>query len=114
MYTFRRTRSQPVNNIRLGLLREVVIGLLYLSSIIYSLSNLTMDGRNPLISTPTNSVDEQLDPSYTPKLLKATGVSIADHADFENEPNSAKILVLYCGGTIGMKSTSGGMLSRIG
>ena len=50
---------------------------------------------------------EHTDPSYRPKLLKQLGRSIDEvqHFDFLNV---AKILVLYSGGTIGMRSHSGG------
>ena len=48
----------------------------------------------------------QIDPSYRPKVLKRSGLSIESN-EFDLH-NQAKILVLYCGGTIGMKSHGGG------
>ena len=49
---------------------------------------------------------ESIDPSYKPKVLKRSGQSI-DSNEFDLY-NQAKILVLYSGGTIGMKSHGGG------
>lgn len=46
-----------------------------------------------------------IDPSYKHKLLKPSGTSIEST---EWEQNIAKILVLYSGGTIGMRSHGGG------
>ena len=64
--------------------------------------------QNGKLVSPVNLVDEPLDPSYTPKVLKTSGNSIVKRIEFEHETNSAKILVLYCGGTIGMRSYGGG------
>ena len=50
-----------------------------------------------------------VDPSYEPKLLKAYNVSV-DSEDIEFEAsNESRILVLYTGGTIGMRVHGGGM-----
>ena len=55
-------------------------------------------------------VDEPLDIS---RLLKTTaGTSVIKHTELEYEINSAKILVLYCGGTIGMRSHGGGIVNH--
>ena len=51
---------------------------------------------------------ESIDPSYKPKVLKRSGQSI-DSNEFDLH-NQAKILVLYSGGTIGMKSHGGGKM----
>ena len=51
---------------------------------------------------------ESIDPSYRPKVLKRSGLSIESN-EFDIY-NQAKILVLYCGGTIGMKSHGGGKM----
>ncbi len=53
----------------------------------------------------------QVDPSYRPKVLKRSGQSI-DSPEFDVR-NQAKILVLYCGGTIGMRSHGGGEYSKL-
>ncbi len=56
-----------------------------------------------------DSVDNTpVDPSYKHKVLKHTGSSI-ESEDFDQfESNYAKVLVLYTGGTIGMRSHGGG------
>lgn len=52
----------------------------------------------------------RVDPSYKPKKLKFTGTSM-ESSDFEFDPEKeTRILVLYSGGTIGMKSYDGGKL----
>ena len=50
---------------------------------------------------------DHVDPSYRPKLLKHSGTSLTESADW-GEGNLARLLVLYTGGTIGMRSQAGG------
>ena len=71
------------------------------------------------LTSPQQSVDsvgdhvDHVDPSYKPKVLKVSGTSIGLNEYVEK--NQAKILVLYSGGTIGMRSHHGGeyLLSRL-
>ena len=74
--------------------------------------NMDQNGHTHVLAQE-NSVEEPLDPSYTPKLLKTTGNSIVKNTEFECESHSAKILVLYCGGTIGMRSYGGGKCTAL-
>jgi len=60
------------------------------------------------VSSFDSSDSTPVDPSYIPKALNTAGESISEHSGFESERCNAKILVLYCGGTIGMRSHDGG------
>ncbi len=48
-----------------------------------------------------------IDPSYTPKILKTSGVSI-DHDVVGDREHERTVMVLYSGGTIGMRVNSDG------
>ena len=61
---------------------------------------------------PQSPTGKHVDPSYKPKVLKLQGTSIdADEFSVKSKARAkdyAKVLVLYTGGTIGMKSIDGG------
>ena len=71
---------------------------------LYTVKMAEDSARKPRL--PSGTSTESIDPSYRPKLLKRSGLSIESN-EFDLV-NQAKILVLYCGGTIGMKSHGGG------
>jgi len=50
----------------------------------------------------SSSTESQIDPSYTPKILKPSGPSIDLSDEISPSENLANVLVLYSGGTIGM------------
>ena len=52
--------------------------------------------------------DIQIDPSYKPKILKHSGQSIDSPEEFTPEEKTYNVLVLYTGGTIGMRADTGG------
>ena len=86
------------------------------------MSNLDGSNNNKMLAQAGKrlSVDSCLmgppmDPSYQPKILRqcSSSAKTLDDLDQEYEPNPfSKILVLYTGGTIGMKSKGGGTVKH--
>lgn len=64
------------------------------------------DAESPVFSKDLWSSMRFRDPSYKPKVLKKSSTSF-DSDDFDPEKET-RLLVLYTGGTIGMKVHGGG------
>jgi L-asparaginase/Glu-tRNA(Gln) amidotransferase subunit D len=80
----------------------------------YRPDNIIIPSRSRVTSgSSVDSCDSphHVDPSYRPKILKKSGHSfdIVTSPSAEDPYESiSRILVLYCGGTIGMRSHGGG------
>ena len=75
----------------------------------YSSTRLAHIGKHMSVDSTIQAPTHRMDQSYQPKMLRqvsSTRESMKDH-EVEHNPMS-KVLVLYTGGTIGMKSQCGG------